>query len=124
MRTEHLVALILFFSTVSCTRERDADGSLATQQPYDSERPKDLTAAVDIDLFELGILQRTCALYVALKTHAFDGPVTFGGDMNDSMLHWNKCPGGTMVACKVTPTANGDSVITGIPWPYGEGGVE
>ena len=114
MRAEYLVSFFLFLSSVSCTRDRVPDGAVVQQPPIDTEKIGARAAAVNIDLFELAILQRTCALYVALKTHAFDGPVAFGGDMNDSMLHWNKCPGGTMVACTVTPMANGDTVITGI----------
>lgn len=72
------------------------------------------------DLIDLNIIQRTCALYVALRSSAWEGPIAFGMDMDDSLVHWNMCPGGTMVACVKVPTADGDSVMTGIPWPYAE----
>ena len=44
--------------------------------------------------------------------------IAFGRDLDDSMVRWNTCPGGTMVACVVAPTATGDTVITGIPWSH------
>ena len=62
--------------------------------------------------------QRTCALYVALRSHAWKEPIAFGRDLDDSMVHWNMCPGGTMVACVRTSNVQGDTVITGIPWPH------
>lgn len=72
--------------------------------------------APDID--RLNVTQRTCALYVALRSHAWKEPIAFGRDLDDGLVHWNMCPGGTMVACASVPTESGDSVISGIPWPY------
>lgn len=69
--------------------------------------PKDL-AAVDL-------VQHTCALYVAMRSHALRDPIAFGRELESAAVRWNYCPGGTMVACAVVPTADGDSVVTGIP---------
>lgn len=69
-----------------------------------------------LDGFDL--VQRTCALYVAIRSGALEDPVAFGRDMEDIAVHWNFCPGGTMVACVTVPNANGDSTLTGLPWPY------
>ena len=71
------------------------------------------------DISHVLITQRTRALYVALRSHAWNEPVAFGSDLEDNVVHWNMCPGGTMVACAVTPTANGDTIVTGIPWLHG-----
>jgi hypothetical protein len=73
-------------------------------------------SAPDID--HILLTQRTCALYVALRSHAWNEPIAFGRDLDDSMVHWNMCPGGTMVACVKAPDAQGDTIITGVPWPY------
>jgi hypothetical protein len=51
------------------------------------------------DLIAFDALQRTCALYVAVRSHAWNGPIAFGRDLDDSMVHWNVCPGGRQVAC-------------------------
>lgn len=64
-------------------------------------------------------VQRTCALYVAVRSTAWEKPMTFGNEPYDSALHWNMCPVGNMVACAVATTTGGDSTLTGIPWPYG-----
>ena len=68
------------------------------------------------DAFQFDIIQHTCALYVAVRSSALEKPIEFGREVDDSMVHWNTCPGGKMVACTVTPTANGDTIVTGIPW--------
>ncbi len=69
------------------------------------------------DIAQFNLTQQTCALYVSIRSAALD-PVPFGRDVDDEMVRWNKCPGGTMVACAKVPTANGDSVLTGIPWRH------
>ena len=69
-------------------------------------------------LLDFDLIQRTCALYVAVRSSALSGTVAFGRDVDEDMIHWNMCPGGTMVACATVPTANGDSLQVGIPWPY------
>ena len=70
----------------------------------------------DPNLFDMA--HRTCALYVAVHSAAWQRPMAFGNDVDADDVRWNMCPGGTMVACAVAPDANGDSVRTGIPWPY------
>ena len=69
-----------------------------------------------LDAFD--ITQHTCALFVAMRSHALDESISFGRDLDDAQVHWNMCPGGTMVACATAPGANGEVVQTGIPWPY------
>ncbi len=64
-------------------------------------------------------VQHTCALYVAVRSSAWEKPMAFGNAMDDDAIHWNMCPKGNMVACAAAPTADGDSTLTGIPWPYG-----
>lgn len=71
-----------------------------------------------VDALHLDLVQRTCAMYVAVRSAAFEAPLAFGSEVEDSMIHWNLCPGGTMVACATVPAANGDSVMVGIPWPF------
>ncbi|HNU55940.1 MAG TPA: hypothetical protein PKN30_05055 [Flavobacteriales bacterium] len=68
------------------------------------------------DLLHFQLAQKTCALFVAPHTAAL-GPVGFGRDIDDDMVRWNTCPGGSLVACKKVATAEGDSVITGLPKP-------
>ncbi|MBX2974275.1 MAG: hypothetical protein KF797_14355, partial [Flavobacteriales bacterium] len=69
------------------------------------------------DIMRFHITQKTCALYVALHSGAL-GPVAFGRDIDEGMVRWNVCPGGTMVACAKVPTAGGDTLLTGIPWSH------
>jgi len=65
------------------------------------------------------ILQHTCALYVALHSRALDERISFGRNLSDAQVHWNMCPGGTMVACATAPAPHGgEPVRAGIPWPY------
>lgn len=64
-------------------------------------------------------IHRTCALYVAIRSRAWEGSMSFGSDVEDSMVHWNLCPGGKMVAC-APPGAAGDTTHVGIPWPYAD----
>ncbi len=68
-------------------------------------------------LADADLIQRTCALFVSLRSHAWKHQVGFGREMEGGDVRWNTCPGGTMVACVVVPTANGDSVVTGLPMP-------
>lgn len=121
MRAERTVALcFLLLSFAYCaidppagtTTDSTAEGSASVYGPWAPPRP---------DLLDLDLVQRTCALYVAVRSSAWEGPIAFGRDIDDSMVHWNLCPGGTMVACVKTPTAGGDTLITGIPMPPGGG---
>lgn len=70
------------------------------------------------EAFRFDVTQHTCALYVAVRSAALEKPIEFGREVDDSMVHWNMCPGGKMVACTVAPTANGDTIVTGIPWSH------
>lgn len=83
-------------------------------------RPRPMTMLVSKDPLAFDLSQKTCALFFAPHTAAL-GPVGFGRDIDDDMVRWNTCPGGTMVACKKVPTADGDTVITGLPKPGSAG---
>lgn len=72
------------------------------------------TVPVPLDLTDVDLVQRTCALYVAMRSHALRDPIAFGRELESAAVRWNYCPGGTMVACAVVPTADGDSVVTGL----------
>jgi hypothetical protein len=117
MRTNSLLASLLLLPFLSCSVEHGRVPSAETRAPLPVG---DLAAAAGPDLLDFGILQKTCALYVAVRSSAWNGPLAFGREIDDSMVHWNLCPGGTKVACKVIETADGDTIITGIPWPYAE----
>lgn len=80
------------------------------------ERPTGPLKAISLDPLRFQLVQKTCALFVAPHTAAL-GPVGFGRDIDDEMVRWNTCPGGTLVACKKTATPSGDTVITGLPKP-------
>jgi hypothetical protein len=123
MRTASFTAAFLSLLFVSCAREPDAEpvvpaagkitDTLLSEHPV-RERLADAKTAV----LDFNIIQRTCALYVAVRSSAWQESIAFGRDIDDSMVRWNVCPGGNMVACAVAPTVNGDTVITGIPWAY------
>ena len=87
-----------------------------TRTPSDLDRSPSITSRMELPYMDLA--QRTCALYVAVRSHAWNSTPAFGQTVTDDLVHWNMCPGGTMVACVSTPTAHGEPVITGIPWPY------
>jgi hypothetical protein len=118
MRAERLVALfLLLLSFASCAIDPHAEATvdIPSEQHASVFGP---WATPTPDLLDLDLIQRTCALYVAVRSSAWDGPIAFGRDIDDSMVHWNLCPGGNMVACVKTPSAAGDTIITGIPLPY------
>ncbi|HRH68067.1 MAG TPA: hypothetical protein PLB89_01040 [Flavobacteriales bacterium] len=118
MRAQQLFALSVIFSFVSSMFDHTPQRTAGTHPLDDPASLFDGWAGGQRDLLDFNILQHTCALYVALRSSAWEGPIAFGREMDDSMVHWNMCPGGTMVACTVTPSADGDTIITGIPWPY------
>lgn len=109
MRT--LLTLALLGPFCSCMNERSAEGTAAAPLPA-------RTVGVPEDPSEVDVIQRTCALYVAVRSGALEVPVAFGHDLEKTSIHWNMCPGGTMVACVPAPTTNSDTAWTGIPWPY------
>lgn len=116
MRIPHLFALALVAIVFSCAHGQHNKVAATTRAAILPIVVFDPLADASTDLLAWDIVQRTCALYVTVRSAALDRPIPFGAGMDESMVHWNKCPGGTMVACTVTPTAHGDSVVTGIPW--------
>lgn len=101
----------------SCGGEQDG---LVGSEPWAS-RPMDIhgrAAALDLDAIAHDVAQRTCALFVAVRSGALEDPAVFGGEIDDTMVHWNLCPGGTMVACAPASAADGNTIPVGIPWPY------
>lgn len=110
MRILPPLAFVLALPFGSCAHgPQEGDGHLRAAGP-----------ATDIatDAFAFDITQHTCAMYVALRSSALEDPIAFGRDLEDVGVHWNMCPGGTMVACASPPSASGDTLRTGIPWPY------
>lgn len=92
----------------------------------DNGDPESVRAATQVhapqpppDPLAFNVEQHTCALYVALRSHALESSISFGRDLAQVDVHWNMCPGGTMVACATAPAPGGGTVMTGIPWPYG-----
>jgi hypothetical protein len=121
MRTTSFTAAFLSLLLISCGREPDTEtGQASAGKITDtllSDHPvRERLADAKTALLDFNIIQRTCALYVAVRASAWEETIAFGRDIDDSMVRWNVCPGGTMVACAVAPTGNGDTVITGIPW--------
>ncbi len=123
MRDAIVVALILNVGLISCTYDHDvAVVTSATGEPVGRQQPDEPhhlehpAVALSVDQ-GFDVIQRACALYVAVRSGAWEDPA-FGRDTDDTMVRWNLCPGGTMVACAPLPGANGDTTRTGIPWPY------
>lgn len=115
MRLGSRVVLLILAPCMSCAVEESREPSNAVEVERTS-----VPRSIDVDkstiLFD--IEQRTCALYVALHSGSLESAVAFGRTMDDSMVHWNKCPGGTMVACAKVPSTDGDTVLVGIPWAH------
>jgi hypothetical protein len=114
-----LIATVLF---ASCAHEQEPrTGSSVAERPSEvhaSTRPGPLrnSAAADFDPASFDIVQRTCALYVAMRSGSLESAVAFGRDIDDTMVHWNVCPSGTMVACASVSDIDEASVEFGIPW--------
>lgn len=120
MLTSIILALVLPAALASFNEAPAPDDRAAVypvHRPADLHLPK-LTTGHDLRHFD--VVQYTCALYVAVRSAAWEQPVSFGQALDEVDVHWNLCPGGTMVACAKVPTADGDSILTGIPWPYGK----
>ena len=86
---------------------------------WPSSAPTVHGATMPADIAGFDLAQHTCAMYVAVRSRAFDASIAFGRDLQSIDLHWNMCPGGTMVACATAAAPGGGTVVTGIPWPYG-----
>jgi hypothetical protein len=118
MRASTFTATLLVVLIASCANEPRAGVAAAPPPMQYLADPEARPVVSMVDALHLDLVQRTCAMYVAVRSAAFAAPLAFGNDVEDSMVHWNLCPGGTMVACATVPAANGDSVMVGIPWPY------
>lgn len=118
MQATTLPATLLVLAFTSCANEPEA-GVAPCAPPLQHLASLPAAPAISmVDALHLDMVQRTCAMYVAVRSAAFAAPLAFGNEVEDSMVHWNLCPGGTMVACATVPTTTGDSVMVGIPWPY------
>ncbi|MBK6370196.1 MAG: hypothetical protein IPF64_10340 [Flavobacteriales bacterium] len=106
MHTKFIVLLLV--ASVSCSFDPERTADAPSLQP----------TSLGTNPLRFDIIQSSCALYVAVRSSAWNGPIAFGGEMNDSKVHWNYCPGGDKVACVKTPTTSGDTLITGIPWSH------
>lgn len=113
MHTARVLTSALVLALASCTV--DPGAAVSDDAPH-SGASSVRTAHPASGTLDVDIIQRTCALYVTLRSHAWKDRIAFGRDLDEGLVRWNRCPGGTMIACVVTPTANGDSVITGIPF--------
>ncbi|MBK7556052.1 MAG: hypothetical protein IPI55_16035 [Flavobacteriales bacterium] len=117
MRLATLFVLVLIAACFAWMYDPDAESP--GTQPL--EHPLGLSARMAAsakNALEFDLVQRTCALYVAVRSVALESPIAFDRDLADIPIHWNMCPGGTMVACADVPAANGDTTRVGIPWPY------
>ena len=114
MRTGLVAILLVTLWCCSC----EQPASVRFERSDDDLRKNSPSSATDEDLSGFDLVQRTCALYVAIRSGALEDQFAFGRDIEDIAVRWNFCPGGTMVACATVPTANGDSTLTGLPWPY------
>ena len=116
MHVESLLALMLITPLCSCS-DQDA-GTLEVRDRPGRSAFQAGPVMTDRELMEFDLVQRTCAMYVAVRSRAIDESIAFGRDLDEVNIHWNMCPSGNMVACATVPTANGDSTQVGIPWPY------
>ncbi|MBP6696604.1 MAG: hypothetical protein KA175_03225 [Flavobacteriales bacterium] len=118
MRLASLFVLVLIAACFAWMYDPDAEVAVDTRP---QEHPLGLgarMAASAKEALEFDLVQRSCALYVAVRSVALESPIAFDRDLADIPIHWNMCPGGTMVACADVPAANGDTTRVGIPWPY------
>jgi hypothetical protein len=114
MRPIHPLALAVLLASAACSQAPTGVAPSAPASRADLVQRHGRPAAWKLDIADADLVQRTCALYVALRSNAW-GPPAFGREVDEAMVQWNTCPGGTMVACTVTPSANGEVVVTGIP---------
>lgn len=109
------IALLAVLFNSACSRVSTSNkdtGPMYLSNPQLAPELRNYSGMIDLDL-----AQRTCALYVAVRSSAWNAPA-FGLAVDDDMVHWNMCPGGALVACVQVPTALGDTLTTGIHWPY------
>jgi hypothetical protein len=114
MKYVGFVILLLVMPITSCNFDRDPEQHVeAGAVPVDI-----VTAGSPKDLLEFDVIQRACALYVAVRSGSFKAPASFDREIEPEMVRWNVCDGGTMVACASVPGEDGDTLKTGIPWTY------
>jgi hypothetical protein len=124
MRTANRIVLLLAVLCVSCAHEQEprAGSSVSGRSNDDhaTDRPRS-AAVLEIDPASFDIVQRTCALYVAVRSGSLESAVAFGRDIDDDMVRWNICPSGTMVACASVSDLDAETVLPGIPWTRSTG---
>ena len=108
---------ILFLATFSCTDAPQAARVADTGSPKPLAGVREHVLTADNEAYMRYISQRACALYVALRSRALEAPIAFDRDLEELPVHWNMCPGDSMVAC-VGPGAAADTSQAPIPWPY------
>lgn len=118
MRIDQGIILILALSLASCGNDHDPSKIVDVTDEVNADPT---SAEISSDAFTFDIIQRTCALYVAVRSGTFKSPASFDREIDASMVRWNMCDSGTMVACAAVPAANGDTIKVGIPWPYDAG---
>jgi hypothetical protein len=126
MRIDHRIALVLMIPLMACGHGNEVDvmHPVATSVPPYSAAVYENGPASYMDHWEVDLVQRTCALYVAVRSGSLESPVAFGRAFEDDMVRWNKCPSGTMVACATVSTTDDDNVPVGIPWSHhGDSGL-
>jgi hypothetical protein len=118
MLMDRLVPLLFIAACCSCACDQDSNVVSGVRLQEDPVIVYKNSAGVEMNALTFDIVQRTCAMYFAVRSRAIDESIGFGRDLDEVDVHWNKCPGGNMVACAKVPSANGDSTQMGIPWPY------
>jgi len=122
MRATDRIVMISAVLFASCTHNQEPrTGSSVAERSIDvhgTTRPGPLrnSAIADFDLASFDIVQRTCALYVAMRSSSLESAVAFGRDIDEDIVRWNVCPSGTMVACASVSDIDEASVEVGIPW--------
>lgn len=123
MRVDDRIALVLMIPLMACGHGNDVDvrHPAATSVPPYGAAIHESGAASYMDHWKVDLVQRTCALYVAVRSGSLESPVAFGRAFEDDMVRWNKCPSGTMVACATVSDADDGAVEVGIPWRHSTG---
>lgn len=113
LHSSHSLILFTLLAGPGCTTN---DG--IKEERYLVRGHEERPTAVVSDVPAFDAVQRTCALYTAVRSHAWNGPIAFGQDLDDGMVHWNLCPGGEKVACATVSDVMDGAVAEGIPWPH------
>ncbi|MDQ3102151.1 MAG: hypothetical protein M3R08_12240 [Bacteroidota bacterium] len=108
------IIILVIFLLPACTPVPDPLINDDSFLPEASE-PSLLEVIEDHDLLTFDIVQRTCALYVALKSSSLRGAPAFDRDLDATMVRW-KCDDGNVMACASVPPTHSDSFTVGRPW--------